>query len=453
MARKSMEDVVVHHTDPRQGATLPVSTQNNVKYSSNPVNADRGRIENNPFFEKVKPNPERPQKQKKTSRTWLWVGAIMFFAIAAFLVANYFASATVEITPLTYSAHLEHDFVAVKGNIVSGNEPSTQLFHFISSTDEKSIDVPATTEQKIQKKAFGKVAIYNSYSKDSQRLIKNTRLESADHKIFRIVDSVVVPGAKIVAGKISRPGMVEVLAIADAPGAEYNIGLGDFTIPGFKGDPRYTKSSAHSITSSPIAGGFSGTVKIPDESVVLKAQEDLKKDLKTSSVEKARALIPPGMSFFPGSMVIKFEEVPQDFAAGDTAKITVKATVAVFFFDTELITQKFAEVSLPNYQGNPVTISNMSAIGFTFLDPVDKIVLGDLAQIRFHVVGDLIFVGKIDNEKIRTDLVGKDKKDFGKIIITEQNISKAEATVRPMWRASFPLDRTKITVDVMEVGK
>ena len=438
--RKPMKDVIVPHNEiARRPAMAPEPRHEEGK--------GEDRIEKNPFFEK---GPSRggfaPEGKKSGSRNIIWIFAVLVLLGAVFLVANYFSSATVEIAPLTRNARIEHDFVATA---LKGATEDDLAFNFTSITEEKTKEVPATIEKKIQKKASGRVLIFNAYNSSSQRLIKNTRLESADRKIFRIDESVVVPGMKVVGGK-SVPGSVEAIVYADVPGKEYNIGLGDFTIPGFKGDPRYAKFTARSKTEFPISGGFSGTIKVPSDEAVLSAQDELKQDLKKIAVEKVRAEVPEGMSLFPGSMVIKFEEVPQELTASDVSKVIVRATASVFFFDTDLLARKFAEASLSEYKGNHLSVSNMSALAFSFIDPVDNVILSDLSKIRFHIVGDAVFVGQIDEQKIRSALIGKNKKDFGKIIIDQNNVGKAEAVIRPMWKTAFPLDPAKITIKILK---
>ena len=76
-------------------------------------------------------------------------------------------------------------------------------------------------------------------------------------------------------------------------------------------------------------------------------------------------------------------------------------------------------------------------------------VFSDLTKIRFHVTGNILFVGKIDDKKIQTVLAGKEKKDFGKLIANERNVAKAEAVIRPMWKTVFPKDSAKIVIKVI----
>lgn len=411
-----------------------------------PVKSSAGsRIEKNPFFEKPKKKNVEPLGSKRSGlQGALWALLFALLLAGGFFIANYFASATIEVAPISRTATLESSLTALKEGSID-----ELVFQFMSLAEEKTKEVPATIEKKIQKKAFGKVVIFNAYSGESQRLIKNTRLEdNVTHKIFHIDQSVVVPGMKTVAGK-SVPGSVEALVYADVAGKEYNIGTSNFTIPGFKGDPRYAKFTAASKADSPIGGGFSGTVKVASDEAVAEARKELDDELLKESTEKARAQVPPNVTFFPGSVVIKFEEIPEEFSAESTAKVSERATVSVFFFDTEKLTTKLAEESLPENKSNPFVISNMSALTFKFLEPVNNVVLADLSKIRFQIVGTAEFVGQIDSKKIIADLVGKNKKDFGKIIVNQSNISKADAVVRPMWKTVFPSNPAKITVKVL----
>lgn len=410
------------------------------------------RIERNPFFEKGPMKRSTPKSEERPkgdrSRNLLWIGVLVVVLGVGFLVMNLFSRATIEITPSSWEASIDEKMAAVKEE--TGDE---LVFQFMSLKEEKSQEVEPTVEKKIQKKASGKVMIYNAYGKESQRLIKNTRLESPDHKIFRINDSVVVPGAKVSGGRVVEPGAVEAIVYADVPGEEYNIGLSDFTIPGFKGDPRYTKFTAKSKPDSPIDGGFSGTVRVPTDEVTREAQMKLKEELKITAIEKARGQVPAGVTFFPGSMIVKFEEVPEYLSAGDVTSVTVRAVVSVFFFDTNDLTKRLAKASLPEYRGTSLALEDMSKLTFAFLDPVDSVVLGDLSRIRFGLVGDVVFVGDVDTEKIRTALLGKEKKDFASVIVGQDNIGKADAVIRPMWNTTFPLDPQKITIKIVSGGK
>ncbi len=442
--RKQMQDVQFYKNSIiRPIIRVPIDSTNTEKSSN--VTADPSlRINENPFFIKsIRDNKPQRIETETRSNFLLWVLVVGSFVGALFALMSYLSSATIEIVPQTETIVLSSDFTVLK-EAKDGN----LSFEFMSLTEERSKEVPATIEQNIQKKASGKVIIYNSYSAQNQKLIKNTRLESPDGKIFRIDVSVVVPGAKMSGAKVVTPGSVEVIVYADVVGKEYNIGLTDFTIPGFKGDPRYGKFTARSSPNSPISGGFLGTIKVPSDEDVASAEKALREEIKVIVIEKARAQIPSDSSFFPGSMVVKFEDVPQDLSESSSSKVKVRATVSVFFFDTVLLTKKIASDSIKDYKGEEVTITNMQALSFSFLDPVDNIILSDINSMSFLIKGNALFVWKIDIERLIAEAVGKDKKDLGKIIGTQGFVKRAEVTVLPMWKTTFPSDPTKISVKI-----
>ncbi|MFZ2303433.1 MAG: hypothetical protein WAV98_01415 [Minisyncoccia bacterium] len=436
--RKPTKDLTVPKNDViRRPQTTPE------QYLAPTRDDDGDRIGKNPFFEKPRKKNLEQQKGRGAGKGVLFALLFALLLTAGFFLANYFAMATIEVTPITRGVQIDNKFTAT----VDENEDEL-VFHFTSLTEEKAKEVPATIEKKIQKKASGVVTIYNKYSADSQRLIKNTRLEDdVTHKIFRIDESVVVPGAKVSGGKVTNPGAIEVVVYADTVGKDYNIGNTNFTIPGFKGDPRYTKFTASSKPYSPITGGFSEVKKVPSDEAIVLAQEELKQDLKKIAVEKARAQIPTEVSFFPGSMIVRFEEVPQNFDHPST--VSMRATVSVFFFDTAELTKKIAELLPLEDRENPFVITNISALDFKFVEEVNNIILSDLETIRFHLTGKADFVGKIDSKKISEDFAGKNKKDINEITKKQINIGGVNVIIRPIWKKAFPTDPAKIIVKII----
>ncbi|MSR71697.1 MAG: hypothetical protein EXS50_03530 [Candidatus Taylorbacteria bacterium] len=57
--------------------------------------------------------------------------------------------------------------------------------------------------------------------------------------IYKIDSAVIVPGYSTKAGEIVA-GSTTTTVTAEKAGTDYNIPLSDFTIPGFKGDPKFT---------------------------------------------------------------------------------------------------------------------------------------------------------------------------------------------------------------------
>ncbi|MBI5816828.1 MAG: hypothetical protein HZB09_00165 [Candidatus Yonathbacteria bacterium] len=376
----------------------------------------------------------------KSSRMVLWtLAAVVFVGMLAVVLSTFFSGATVKIIPLNKTVTLAMDFTARENATEKGIVPYQKI---PLPTEEQSEDIPTTLEKKITKKASGKVKIFNEYSTASQRLIKNTRFESAIGKIYRIDNSIVVPGVSTASGK-TTPGSIEATVYGDAPGEEYNSSATDFTIPGFKGDPRYTKFYARSQT--PIEGGFSGTIKIPSPEDQKSAVDRLKEALRADLVKKAHAQTPEGFILYDNAIFVVFNDL-EAINTQNPAHITVKGSLYGIMFNKGALSGFIAEKMINPYDGNPVLVRNLADLELKpkgdVLDPAN------LKDASFTISGDALVVWDVDMEKLKNELAGVSKSGGFKNIITKYTaIWKAEAVVRPFWKMNFPENSEKITIE------
>ena len=158
---------------------------------------------------------------------------------------------------------------------------------------EKEQEIKADGAEKIERKASGKIVVYNNWNTESQVFIKNTRFETPEGKIYRIDRQIIVPGAKKQNGKLI-PGSIETVVYADKAGEEYNIGLTDFVLPALREQksPRYEKIYARSKTV--IEGGLVGTVPKVNEKDLEDARKELEKKLNDEILSKAFSEIGKG---------------------------------------------------------------------------------------------------------------------------------------------------------------
>jgi len=376
----------------------------------------------------------------KSPRMVLWVlAAIVFLGMLGVILSTFFSGATVKIVPLNKTVSLNTDFIA-RENATEKGIVSYQKIPL--PVEEKSEDIPVTLEKKITRKASGKIKIFNEYSTASQRLIKNTRFESASGKIYRIDNSIVIPGMSTLQGK-TIAGSIEVTVYGDAPGEEYNSSATDFTIPGFKGDPRYTKFYARSQT--PLEGGFSGTIKVPSPEDQKSAVDRLKESLRADLIKKARAQIPEGFILYDNAIFVVFNDL-EAINTQNPAHITVKGSLYGVMFDKSMLSKFIAEKTINPYDGSPVLVRNLADIELKpkgeVLDPAN------LKDVSFTISGDASVVWNVDAEKLKSELAGVSKGDgFKNVIIKYPAIWKAEAVVRPFWKMNFPQNPEKITIE------
>ena len=240
------------------------------------------------------------EKVNKNSHLILWLISIVSIIVLIYLVFSIFSTASIKITPKEEKIVLDDTYNIYKDN-------TDGLKYEIMTVDrELSKELTTDGEENVERKAVGKAVIYNNDSTSKQRLLINTRLETSDGVLYRIRESVEVPGYKIIGG-VKTPGSVETEIISDLAGEKYNMKLtdfkGDFKIPGFKNSTKYNNFYAR--LSADLVGGLVGKVKIVSEDKLKSGREELKNNLKTELIKDIYSQIPEQYSFFKDNYYIQ----------------------------------------------------------------------------------------------------------------------------------------------------
>ena len=367
------------------------------------------------------------------------IGAVV---IVSFAVVSLFGGATVTIEPAEAIGVVTANttFTAAK-NAIENELP----FQIVTLTKTQSIEAPATGEDRVERKASGQIIIYNDFDSNSQRLIKNTRFETPEGLVYRINESVVVPGRKSDNGTIV-PGQIETTVYADEAGEKYNIGKKDFTIPGFKGDPRFDRMYARSKTD--MTNGFVGIerkVSAGDKAVAVselqtKLTDDLQKDVL--------AQVPEDFVMFADAFSVKFKELPQGTADNSSVLINEEATLTGILFNKKIFAAYLAKsLDLP-VAARPSEIININELAFVLQD---KSGFNELTEkITFTLEGQPIFIAIIDTEELAGKLVNQPKKSLDEILASYPEIKAADSMIRPFWARTFPENAKDITIKVKQ---
>lgn len=386
-----------------------------------------------PFIEQR----NKTEKNRSFRKKFIYYG-LAFLAMvggAAYLLAAVGGSASVKITPRVQNVTLSADFVAK--DTPGQGELGYQIVTAEGNTTE---NVVATGQQTVKKKASGTIVLYNNYSSAPQRLIRNTRLETPDGLIFRTDASVVIPGQATVNGK-TIPGSVEVLAYADYVGENYNLGLTDFTIPGFKGTPKFSTFYGRSKTA--MQGGFNGVMKTISDADRSTAMKKIEVEAAGKLLKDADAKKPNGTTLVNGAYTIVFSPLA-DASEGDSVTVGEHGILTGYVFDEGALSLAIAKATLPNFDGNPVMISDFGPLSFTKKAPTKT--AANSSDLSFTLKGQARIVSITDTEAVKKAISGKPRKDIEGILATFKSIDKAEVTVRPFWISSFPSDPAKIDV-------
>ncbi len=385
---------------------------------------------------------ELPKRRKRggRGRLLLWaVGVVVIFGFGGLLISTIFSGATVSVYPRTATVSLPETLLA-KPNAPVG----TLSYVVVSATRSASVSVPAQGTQRVSRPATGIITISNTFSSASQRLIANTRFEAADGKIYRIRDSVTVPGASGT-GASMKAGTVSATIYADSAGPDYNKPAGvTFAIPGFKGQPQYTKFSA--TAAGGITGGFIGEEAAVAAADLSAAKTTLQQKLDAEVRSAAASEIPNDSVAIPGTLEVTFAGITQTPGEDKTATLTQNATASGVIVRQADFASAIAKSEVDQYQGEAVLFADTSSMDVSLASTSKR----SDGTIAIALKGQVKLVWQFDKNAFLERLLGKNKSEFQSLVESLQPaVTKADASIRPFWRGQFPSEASKITVKIV----
>ncbi|MDO8483148.1 MAG: hypothetical protein Q7S86_05020 [bacterium] len=379
------------------------------------------------------------RSSRNTPRVVLWSIVAISTIVLLVILGNVFSLATLVLTPQSQKVTVNLDLVA-KSKVTSGEIGYTSL-NLLRDIEEI---IPAESEKLVETRSSGSIIIYNNYSTSAQRLVKNTRFETPNGLIYKIADSVTVPGRHSTEGN-SVPGNVEALVYAETTGDEYNIGLTDFTLPGFKSNPERF-SSFYARSKTPMTGGKIGKEKTVSDEKMLQTRLRLEHLLTGELLEEARKQTPATFVFYDTAYRIEFQPIVSGAAVkGDNVVLRERAHLTAFFISKDELVGKVVSNALDNPGASDVNVPNVAGLKFEFKNK-NKYSSTSVGPIEFNLKGETLLVWKVDEPKLKDDLVNKKKSQLPEIITKYPAIVKADVTLRPFWKRSFPSVPKKIRV-------
>lgn len=439
---------------PSQPSPAPLSSQ------KSPLQPGRDeRLKNFYSGTKSAPLPALPKKTqpmtavpiagRKAHMIFILLGGISLLSLIGALLFFFLPKAEVHVTPYQTirTVDIESD-----GRTGIAAADDTMLPVRILEKDREIALTVATTgiSGGTNQKARGTAVIYNKYSALPQPLVATTRLETADGKLFRLVSGVTVPGMTT-AGGAQEPGAIEAEVIADQAGAEYNIGASDFTIPGFKGGPKYEKFSAAS-TKAMTGGGEGGASDIAVVAAVDidTAEREAKAKAKEDFLSEIRGELSPDERVLDEQIDIAASvpiAVPQVGTAANAFEYRGVFRVRAFVFSEKAIREKVenaVEKDLGGIRFRPVSVS------IAYGDSVPDFA-GGAVRLRAHAL--VTMESDIDRDALRAALLGKDEDGIRQALHDFQTVKKINVVFRPEWFVkSIPDSEDRVTI-VVEPGE
>lgn len=392
------------------------------------------------------PEPVNNHHKKIQLKGWPVKAGLGVLGLAIVLGVGYgisaqFANVTVKVTPKQGRLLISNVYEASRGG-----QANLKFVLASNIQDEATLSVTTTGKEQVQEKARGQIIIYNNYGSQPQALVATTRFQTPSGLIYRTPTAVTIPGtSKDSKGQVI-PGQVEITVIADKAGANYNIPSSDFSIPGFKGTPKATKIFAKSKTA--MTGGFIGERGKVSEVDKAKAETELQKILTAKIAQKLKPQIPDDYLLFDDAIVMNFTETV--LPSGDTPdKATFKMTVNAtgILFNKEELSKYLASQQVPDYQDEPVAITNWGELKFT-LQNKDGLNVNSLEKINFKLEGNGHLVWSFDEKSLKNKLRLASSNNYKEVFDKNfPTIQTASVIFSPPWIRTVPSDENKIKVE------
>lgn len=380
--------------------------------------------------------PENTPSASNLGHKGIWVFAIIAIVVLFVVVSTRLSAAHITLTLKPKTTVLNETLQLVE------NKPGTLAFETIEVSSDVKKELTFTKQETKKEKATGEILISNMYSQTPQTLVKQTRFQTKEGLIFRLVDTVSVPGFKQVQEE-KIPGTIKVAVVADAVGEQYNIGIDTlFTIPGFKGSPQFDTISAQSV--SQFTNGLDGTYYTSDSLTVDPASE--KQALQEKLQELVKKQIPQeDFVSLPGLYEINTNQSGNFYSKEPKSAVVITGTLKQIVFPKKTFFS-YLQSKYPD-------IDTESRIDISALDGTIVSSIPNEKSYTIQISGVVKSYKNIDENTFKEKLVGKKENTFNTILAENfsENIENAELRIRPIWINKIPDTFNRIKIKYTDV--
>lgn len=388
--------------------------------------------------------PVHTESTKKGSWKQVLAIALVIFSVT-FLVSILTGGTELTVHPKFREPNVNSPFTAYSE--AAADQLSYEIMT-LEAVGERQVQ--ATGKETVQSQAEGTIVIYNNHQNSPLRLVTNTRFESPDGLIFRVKDSVNVPGYTTDADGARVPGSVTAEVFAEEIGEQYNVEPTRFSVPGFAGSAEFDNVYAESLTK--FTGGFDGPKFIVEDEELETAKQALHTELRNSLLERINTEKPAGFVVFDSAVTFTYESLPTMAYGDNMATIKEKVYLRIPLFAETDFANYLAAATVPGYEGEDVKITDFSVIEFNYTSATTTSSnIASLNSLTFDLQGRPQIVWVYDAEALKSDLLQKNRTALSSVLSGYPAIDKAEAAIKPFWKQTFPkkVDSIKI-VEVLE---
>ncbi len=388
----------------------------------------------------------------KKSRSQLIVGVIVAALVigTGIGISALTGGATVTLEPKVRELNVNAEFTAYSEP--KAGELSYEIMT-LEATDESQ--VKASGQETVTTQATGEIEISKATA-GAERLIKNTRFQTADGLVFRIQESVVVPGALKDAGGTLVPGSTRAQVFADEAGDKHNVAAGTvMNVPGFKeGGFTDLYNAITAKNTAAFTNGFNGPKFIINEGELSTARQSLQLNLRNQLLAKVAAERPADFTTFDSAIAITYTELPPVQSGDDLVTIREQAILQIPLFKKTDFAAFLAQETDVAYDGDPVRIDNINNLTFSYLSATtSQNNIANLETLQFKIAGVPKIVSTVDAERMKAELLGMEKTALQGVLSKYKGIVRGEVEVRPFWKRTFPTSLNDIIIEERFAGE
>jgi len=382
---------------------------------------------------------------KESNKSLFIAGGI----VAVLIVGVVALSALLSKTTLT--VYPENRTITVNAEFLAYPERREGMLSYgvVTLTEEGDTQVEASGQEMVVEQAKGYIEIIKT-TPGSERLIKNTRFRSSEGLVFRIQESVVVPGALRDTSGSLIPGTIRAEVFADAAGPEYNLNAGTrFDVPGFQESGlNELYNSIYAENREAFSGGFNGPRFIIADADLDTAKQRIHIELRDKLLARIETERPAGSISFPGSVSFTYESLPAVRYGDNLVTMRERAVLQIPVFNELEFSGFIAKETIATYnRQQPVRITNIHDLVFTYIDQTmnARNIAGE-PSIAMNITGRPHIVWLYDADKLRNDLAGKSFTALSLVLSAHPGITSARITGKPFWQRTFPESPEKLNV-------
>jgi hypothetical protein len=389
-----------------------------------------------------------PATLKKSQKSYFRIFSLVTLLTIILSLALFFLvlpEAKVIIYPksekLTRDFDISLDSSAKKYDVASLLLPSVK----ISETLTQSSKFQSKGKKDVGNKASGYIKIYN-FTGQILNLKSETTTFNASGKTYKLVnDALQIKPVKYKNAKtkeIDENSLSEPIAIVATSGGEnFNLPAGlrmeiSNTVFGSRPQVLYAK------TSDPITGGYTRYLSIVSEADISSARDQLGAELLTTLKQK---LNDSGLELLDSGYRIEVVEFSTDKAVNTespsfNAKLLAKISGVAFSkndFDIlvkERLLQGISESKELNLNEHTEITRQLKNVDLNLFN----------ASLAVHL--DTLAFSKVNLNEYFGKLKGQSIKSANDVLLSDENIDKAEVTLSPSWQKTFPIIKNRISI-------